>query len=621
MGGEEFVQNYVMTGDLIALALCIVVGVLLHSTYTVKKTNLNIFQTVNRLVTAAAIGSLTYNALMKNLTQSNVVVMCVFRQIAFIALIWAYICVCVYFRNVIGMEAKRNKVFRVIVFGSGALFTILEIIEPLVDIGFYELFLLAYVYYSVVVVTMLIMYRKKLISKVIRCMWCVATLSYVVMIHQTVIQSSSYTVVTFTFPSIAVLFMFHYNSYDVETGTLDQYAFGEYLEDLKGKKFSMISLLLPEIQHENMRKLFVDFIRKNDTFFRESCCFRLRNNRVILVYQKEKNPDYNNTLNFLFDEFVRVNEDDKNEYKIVLTDNIDGIANNMQYIHFLEYIESQMQTNSVKICEEKDVEAFTRSQYIFEQVKDIYQGEDLDDSRVKVFCQPVLNTEKNSFSTAEALMRLELPELGLVYPDQFIPVLEKYNYIHQFSKIILHKTCKAIRDIEMQGYRLDRVSINFSVQELKMETFGEDIMSILEANGVSPDKIAIELTESRNEKDFINMKRVMNEMQEKGIKFYLDDFGTGYSNFERILGLPIDIIKFDRSLTILAGKSDETKYMVGSFSEIFKKADYQILFEGVEDEKDEAQCKDMNALYLQGYRYSKPIPIERLTEFLDKRVA
>ena len=117
------------------------------------------------------------------------------------------------------------------------------------------------------------------------------------------------------------------------------------------------------------------------------------------------------------------------------------------------------------------------------------------------------------------------------------------------------------------------------------------------------------------------MKKVIERLQALGIKFYLDDFGTGYSNFERLIGLPIDIIKFDRSLTILAGKNDESQFMVGSFSEIFKKADYQILFEGVEDERDEKQCIDMNAQYLQGYRYSKPIPIEQLKDFLVRKVS
>ena len=104
-----------------------------------------------------------------------------------------------------------------------------------------------------------------------------------------------------------------------------------------------------------------------------------------------------------------------------------------------------------------------------------------------------------------------------------------------------------------------------------------------------------------------------------GIKFYLDDFGTGYSNFERIIGLPIDIVKFDRSLTIMAGKDEQSRYMVGRFSDIFDNSHYQVLFEGVEDEADETRCKDMNALYLQGYKYSKPIPIENLCEFLEKK--
>ena len=117
------------------------------------------------------------------------------------------------------------------------------------------------------------------------------------------------------------------------------------------------------------------------------------------------------------------------------------------------------------------------------------------------------------------------------------------------------------------------------------------------------------------------VKSVLERLQALGIKFYLDDFGTGYSNFERLIGLPIDIIKFDRSLTILASKNDESQFMVGSFSEIFKKADYQILFEGVEDEQDEMQCINMNAQYLQGYKYSKPIPMEQLNDFLEKKEA
>lgn len=236
------------------------------------------------------------------------------------------------------------------------------------------------------------------------------------------------------------------------------------------------------------------------------------------------------------------------------------------------------------------------------------------------YCQPILNLEKNAFTTAEVLMRLKLPDIGIVFPDQFIPLAEKKEYIHILSKIILNKACKEMNKLDKNGYYLERISINFSVQELRDRNFSKDIVKIIEANKVEYDRIAIELTESRNEKDFEKMKKVMNELHGLGIKFYLDDFGTGYSNFERIIDLPIDVIKFDRSLTLLAGKNLESRYLVGSFSEIFKKSEYQVLFEGIENAEDERICQEMQAHYLQGYKYSSPIPMERLSEFFLKQM-
>ena len=115
------------------------------------------------------------------------------------------------------------------------------------------------------------------------------------------------------------------------------------------------------------------------------------------------------------------------------------------------------------------------------------------------------------------------------------------------------------------------------------------------------------------------MKGIMHRIRQLGVRIALDDFGTGYSSFERIIDLPIDIIKFDRTLTIMAGKGSQSKYLVGSFSDIFKNSNYQIMFEGIEDDTDEELCKEMNAQYLQGFKYSRPIPIERLTEFLVRK--
>ncbi len=87
---------------------------------------------------------------------------------------------------------------------------------------------------------------------------------------------------------------------------------------------------------------------------------------------------------------------------------------------------------------------------------------------------------------------------------------------------------------------------------------------------------------------------------------------------ERIMELPFDIIKFDRSMLIESVKSDSSKYMVSTFASMFNDLHYSVLFEGVEDERDEAHCRGMFAKYLQGYKYSKPIPIDELRSFLRK---
>ena len=88
---------------------------------------------------------------------------------------------------------------------------------------------------------------------------------------------------------------------------------------------------------------------------------------------------------------------------------------------------------------------------------------------------------------------------------------------------------------------------------------------------------------------------------------------------ERIMELPFDIIKFVRSLVIASNTDDKIRQMVGHLAKMFSEMNYAVLYEGVEDQNDEKRCIDMNARYLQGYKYSRPIPIERLTEFFERK--
>ncbi len=625
-----FDYKYVVQGDIIAFVLSIVVHFLLKSTYMVKRSNLNIFKLANRLIGVAAVSSVFYHYMIVYVRAENILRLYFCRGLTYSALIAIYICFCIYIKNLAEMGKKNEKVFNTVIFGGGIVIALLEFIGPFFRIGFYvdenfqihqnyytDIFRYGYVYYSIIMVVMLIVYRKKFLPRMYRCIWSVMCISVGLMIYQAEFLQTAYTVVSFTFPIIMVLFLFHYNPYDVNTGTLDYFAFKEYVEENKSKKFSMVFLTLSGLTKEEMVVFSKEFLRKNDSFFEGSCCFRLQDNRMVLTYQKEKNPNYEDVLAKMYAEFKRVNI--SNDYYVVMTDSNGMFLNANEYIAYCEFIENRMSINSAKAETEELLAGFMKQKFIRLNLQDIHRKQKLDDYRVKVYCQPVLNTVTGKFTTAEALMRLDLPQLGMVYPEQFVAMAEKENYIHTLSKIILHKTCKCISELEKQGYEIERVSVNFAVQELHIESFCDDVINIIKDSSVDFHKIAVEITETRNEKDFVTMKNVITRLSELGIKFYLDDFGTGYSNFERLMGLPIDIIKFDRSLTILSSKDEESQFMVGSFSEIFKKAEYQILFEGVEDENDELRCINMNAQYLQGYKYSKPIPIEQLKEFLDKK--
>ena len=627
-----FDYKYVVHGDIVALLLCCVVHFLLRSTYMAKKANLGILRKANFVIALSAIFSIVYHYMIFMLRPENVIRLYLCRGLCYILLINTYTCFCLYIKNLVEMTERDERLFKTVVFGTSAIFALLEIAGPFFKFNFYvdenmvihqnyyyDVFRFAYLYYSAVIAILLIVYRKKFLPKMYRCIWCVIAVSVGLMTYQAQFLQTSYTVVSFTFPVIMVLFLFHYNSYDIKTGTLDFSTFVEYIEENKEKTFSMIYLSLPGISAEALETFCEQFLRKNDSFFEGSCCFRLKENRMVLVYDKSKNKDEEKILDKMYREFEKVRG--QSDFRIIMMDSNGYMLNAKEYISYCKYVEKRTPINTVRVCDEEILSNFLKHKFIYLNLQDIDKKGNLDDYRVKVFCQPVLNIKTGTFSTAEALMRLELPEVGMVFPDQFIGMAESMNFIHTLSKIILHKTCKNIKELEEKGYHIERVSVNFSVQELYLENFCDDIIEIIKNNGVSFDKIAIELTETQNEKDFLMMKEVIGRLQVLGIKLYLDDFGTGYSNFERLIGLPIDIIKFDRSLTILASKNDESKFMVGSFSEIFKKAEYQILFEGVEDEKDEKQCINMNAQYLQGYKYSKPIPMEHLEEFLEKESA
>lgn len=471
--------------------------------------------------------------------------------------------------------------------------------------------------FNITVFYLIIHYRERVIKQVFWGLLSANLVSVVIMIIQRVNDQMSYTGVTYFFPIMAIVFIFHSNPFDLNTGAAsDTYLFHALdvtrepllLVSYQIKNFSRIIVESKDLKYEYHR-----FLRHH---VRKGIIYRLENDRLVLTMPKMDDESQEQFLKKLHEGFLESYAKLEMDFKTVVMETTDEVQSSTDYIRIIEDAERMMPFNTVHRITDADIEMYYKSSYILSELEDIAARHDLDDTRVLVYCQPVFNISTGTYDTAEALMRLELPKTGMVYPDLFIPLAEQYGHIHALSMIILNKTCGAIRTLMEDGLDIKRISVNFSTLDIRYDSFCREVQQIIDRNQIPYNKIAIEITESRSEADFNIMKARVEELRQLGIKFYLDDFGTGYSNFERIMEIPFDIIKFDRSMTIESNKNEDSFYMVSTFANMFSNLHYAVLFEGIADEVDESNCVKMSAQYLQGYKYSKPIPIEQLGDFL-----
>ena len=635
----EFVayyNNYTPVGDVLTLAICMVFVILIKTTYINRTKNFYYLKAMIILLFTAGLSDLLYNVSMNHIGEIPPVLHYIPRAMVHLTIFANLMLYVLYMKEPMNLEERSNKRYFITALIGYVAVAAFEIIGPITHIGFYidkdqnihngfPIFPVGYVFYVGMALFLFIRYHDRLFKQVFNALFFTILVSMLIIFIQQRHGQSSYTVVTFTFPIYALLYLVHSNPYDIESGALGRNAFYDYIKNNSDRKRPLLimSLLLDDYDSTNngYPLEFISIIRYFLVhFFKGTTLFEMSGGRKILVADINKNPDYRESAETAVEQFKRMYPLYKIDYKIVAVETNDELHKGRDYLTLLEFIEDKMPENSIHFADEKDIKRYIDSRYILSELADIQDHMDLNDPRVEVYCQPVFNIKKGVYDTAEALMRLKLPELGMVFPDVFIPIAEKNNYIRTLTRIILNKTCIQIKKMLDEGYAVRRISVNFSVFDVRENDFCHMVETIITNAGISFSNIAIEITESQNESDFEVVKEKINALKGSGIKFYLDDFGTGYSNFERIMELPFDIIKFDRSLVIASSSDDKLKAMVSHIAKMFNDMDYAVLYEGIEDEADEARCMDMSAKYLQGYKYSKPIPIEKLTDYFAKTV-
>ena len=636
MGMQIYFDNYSPVGDILVMAISLVIFVLLSASYVSKTKIYGIYVSIVVLTFAAAMTNLAYHSMYTRVTNGDYEIIYVMRAIYHAILFLILTLYVFYIAEGMRIEyGKKNIILVVAVLVYlGVIGT--DIVTSLMGKGFrlnasgeairgQNIFMYGYLMFVTMIIILLIIFRKRIYNRVMLGFYGTMAVSFLVLYLQGRFSNTSFTVGTFLLPSIAMLYLIHSNPYDVEMGSIDAKGLEEMIKYYyeKGSAMILMSLFLPDFEANGnlFSKEMQDTIRRfSSEYVKNGVLFRVSSGHIILVALKDKNMDYKQKMKAMLDAFYPVYEKFRYDYKIVAGECIEEISRRNEYVRFIKSIHQNMKMNEVHVIKEKDVKEFDEYEYIVEELSDICKSGNLDDKRVLAYCQPVYNLSTGKYDTAEALMRLDLAQKGIIYPSKFIPIAEENGFIHGLTKIILHKTCDEIGKMIREGYEVQRVSVNVSITEMHDLSFTEDVFSIIRDSNVPDEKIAIEITESQTEHDFVVVKDKINELRERGIRIYLDDFGTGYSNMERILELPFDIIKFDRSLVIAAEGNDRSEKLVGSLANMFTELNYSVLYEGVETDGDERRCTGMFASYLQGYKYSRPIPIAQLRDFFTKRV-
>jgi PAS domain S-box-containing protein/diguanylate cyclase (GGDEF)-like protein len=228
--------------------------------------------------------------------------------------------------------------------------------------------------------------------------------------------------------------------------------------------------------------------------------------------------------------------------------------------------------------------------------------------------QPQMNT-KGALCSAEALVRLEDDEFGVVYPDEFIKVAERTGLIIPITKWIVNQCISDISKMIKEGIEIP-ISINISANHIVQSDFVNDILIPLEKEKVPSNLLMLELTESAFADDIDSTALNMIELNKKGINFSLDDFGTGYSNLVYLNQLPFNELKIDKAFIDNILTDDNQRSLVKIIISIGKVKNLKIVAEGVESVEQLEMLKDYGIDLIQGYYYSKPIEFNTLKNML-----
>lgn len=258
--------------------------------------------------------------------------------------------------------------------------------------------------------------------------------------------------------------------------------------------------------------------------------------------------------------------------------------------------------NQVYYFQVEDYEKFLRRRKILVELRKAVSN---DFEGFDVFFQPIITRGGKDLYAAESLLRFWTSEKETVSPTEFIPILEESGLIIPVGKWVLHRALEMC--VKCREKRPDfKVSVNLSYIQILKSNFFKDVTEALEQYKLRPDSLIIELTESGYVDNSPVVRKLWEQLKDRGVLIAIDDFGTGYSNLQSIGNMMPDIIKLDRGFTVKALNNNYEHQLMDQIIQLIHSVDLKVCVEGVETMEELTEIERLSADCIQGYYYGKP---------------
>ncbi len=245
--------------------------------------------------------------------------------------------------------------------------------------------------------------------------------------------------------------------------------------------------------------------------------------------------------------------------------------------------------------------------------------EALQNKEFVVYLQPKFNLAKGIVEGAEALIRWNHPEKGLISPMEFIPLFEKNGFIIHIDLFVLEEVCKLQRKFIDEGKQLIPISINQSKVLINCNDYIDTVIEIVQRYEVPAHLIELELTETVVHDNIKMLKGVTSKLQDQGFLISIDDFGTGYSSLNLLKELNVDVLKIDQEFLSNFEVDQRSHTVLEGIIKLAKELEILVVTEGVETSLQADLLKLLNCDMAQGYLYAKPMSISEFEKYLDEQ--